>query len=100
MTQNGVAGAARGGAGRREARRHARCRMFKPAHLVTDGAVLDCVLLDLSPGGAQVCVMGGAEPPDRAVLWLPTGESWPVRRAWRQGPLIGFEVMGDAAPQS
>ncbi len=99
MTRNEATGAALG-VGQREARRHVRCRMFKPAHVVTGDAVLDCVLLDLSPGGAQVCLMAGAELPDRVVLWLPTGESQPVRRVWQQGSLIGFEATGEAAPPS
>ena len=99
-THDDAARAAASGPGRREARRWPRCRMFKPAHVVTEDAVLDCVLLDLSPGGAQVCLMASAELPDRAVLWLPTGESQPVRRAWRQGSLIGFEAVGEAAPPS
>ena len=76
-------------------RRHARCRMFKPAHLVTDGAVFDCVLLDLSPDGAKVCVPPGAALPDRVVLVLPTGESRRVVRRWHRGSLIGFEAVGE-----
>ena len=74
--------------------------MFKPAHIVTEDAVLDCVLLDLSPGGAQVCLMASAELSGDALLWLPTGESRPVRRVWQQGSLIGFEAVGEAAPPS
>src|SRR5215211_2215679 len=46
-------------------RRHARCRMFKPAHVVLENAVLDCVLLDLSPGGAQVYLIARTELPER-----------------------------------
>ena len=75
-------------------RRHIRCRMFKPAHLVLTDAVLDCVLLDLSPGGAQVCLRTGAEVPTRAILRLPGGESRPMRRCWRRGLRIGFEAVG------
>ena len=100
MTRGDATGTAPGAAGRRDVRRHARCSMFKPAHVVTEDAALDCVLLDLSPGGAQVCLMAGAEMPDRAVLWLPTGESQPVRRVWQQGSLVGFEALGGFAPPS
>ena len=81
-------------------RRHARCSMFKPAHLVTDDAVLDCVLLDLSPGGAQVCLMVGAELPERAILWLPGGESQAMLRRWQRGPHVGFEAAGEPVPPS
>ncbi len=81
-------------------RRHARCRMFKPAHVVLEVAVLDCVLLDLSPGGAQVYLIARADLPDLVVLWLPGGESRPMRRRWQQGSHIGFEAAGEALPPS
>jgi PilZ domain len=81
-------------------RRYARCSMFKPAHVVLEDAVLDCVLLDLSPGGAQIYLLARAELPDSVVLWLPGGESRPMRRRWQQGSHIGFEAMGDAVPLS
>ena len=88
------------GDGRWQVRRHTRCRMFKPAHVVLESAVLDCVLLDLSPGGAQVCLLGRAELPDLVTLWLPGGESRPMRRRWRRGSRIGFEAVGDAVTRS
>ena len=75
-------------------RRHIRCRMFKPAHLVLTDAILGCVLLYLSPGGAQVCLRTGAEVPARAVLCLPGGESRPMRRCWQRGLRVGFEAVG------
>ena len=81
-------------------RRHARCSMFKPAHVVLDDAVLDCVLLDLSPGGAQVCLLVRADLPDLVTLWLPGGEGRRVLRRWQRGSHIGFETVGDASPPS
>lgn len=88
------------GDGRWRVRRHARCRMFKPAHVVLDDAVLDCVLLDLSPGGAQICLLARADLPDLVTLWLPGGEGRPMRRRWQRGSHIGFEAVGDALPPS
>ena len=35
-------------------RRPGRSRMFKPAQIAFSGSVLDCVLLDVSPHGAQL----------------------------------------------
>jgi hypothetical protein len=81
-------------------RRHDRCRLFRPAHIVVDDAVLDCVLVDVSPSGAQVCLVAWAELPDRATLLLPNAGSRPMRRCWQQGSFIGFEVLGDAVPLS
>src|SRR5215210_5155945 len=86
------------GEGDWQPRRHARCRMFKPAHVVLDDAVLDCVLLDLSPGGAQVCLLARAELPDRATLWLPGGGSRPMRRRWQRGSRVGFKAVGGCRP--
>ena len=88
------------GDGRWQVRRHTRCRMFKPAHVVLESAVLDCVLLDLSPGGAQVCLLAPTELPDLVALCLLGGESRPMRRRWRHGSRVGFEAVGNAVPRS
>ena len=80
------------GDGRLRPRRYERCSMFKPAHIVLEDAVLDCVLLDISPGGAQVYLITRAEVPDLVTLWLPGGESRPMRRCWQQGSHIGLEA--------
>jgi hypothetical protein len=74
--------------------------MFKPALVAIDGGFLDCVLLDLSPGGAQVYLLAPADLSDRMVLVLPGGESRLMRRRWQQGSHIGLEATGDAIPPS
>ena len=81
-------------------RRFPRCSMFKPAHIVLEDAVLECVLLDLSSGGAQVFLMARAELPDLVTLWLPSGESRSLRRCWQRGSHIGFEFVGAPVPPS
>jgi hypothetical protein len=97
--QPGAAPAPAGG-DRPWARRHERCSMFKPAQVVLEDAALDCVLLDLSPGGAQVCLLARAELPDRVILRLPGGGSLPVRRRRQRGSHVGFEAVGEAVPPS
>ena len=89
-----------GAGGHWQPRRHARCSMFKPAHVATDDAVHDCVLLDLSPGGAQVYLIARAELPDVVTLLLPSGESRTMLRRWQQGSHIEFEAVGDAVSPS
>lgn len=84
----------------RPRRRHARHRLFRPAHLVVDDKVVDCVLVDISPDGAQVCLVAWAELPDRVTLLLPNAGSRPMRRRWQQGSFIGFEALGGAVPLS
>ena len=67
-------------AGRPEARRSPRTRMMRAAQVAFRGAVLDCVLVDASPEGAQVFLEAPADVPDLAELrFLPGGEGQPVR---------------------
>jgi hypothetical protein len=80
----------------RPRRRHARHRLFRPAHLVVDDTVVDCVLVDISPDGAQVCLVAWADLPERVTLLLPNAGSRPLRRRWQQGSFIGFETAGEA----
>ena len=99
IMQSDVPEAVRGN-GQWQPRRHARCSMFKPAHVVLEDTVLDCVLLDLSAGGARVYLIARAQLPDRVALWLPSGESRAMRRVWQQGSYIGPEATGDTVPAS
>lgn len=81
-------------------RRHARHRLFRPAHLVVGEAVVDCVLVDVSPDGAQVCLVAWADLPERVTLLVPNAGSRDLRRRWQRGSFIGFEAVGDAVPLS
>lgn len=93
--ENG-AGEAQGN-GQWHERRPGRSRMFKPAQVAFDASVLDCVLLDVSPHGAQVYLMAAAaEVPDLVTLRLPGGESRSMRRCWQRGAHMGFEFVGTA----
>ena len=82
------------------ARRAAWFRWIKPAQIAFGGSVLDCALLDTSPGGARVYLPAGAEVTEIATLRLRGGESWTVRRQWQQGSQAGFEVVGRAFPRA
>lgn len=84
------------GTGAWRARRPGRCRMFKPAQIAFGASVLDCVLLDISPDGAQACLKASVEMPEVVTLRLPWGASRSVRRCWQQGAHVGFEVVGTA----
>ncbi len=77
-------------------RRPGRCRAFKPAQIAFGGSVLDCVLLDVSPQGAQVYLPAPAEVPALVTLRLPDGESRSMRRCWENASHIGFEAVGTA----
>jgi hypothetical protein len=77
-------------------RQPGRTTMFKPAQLAFGSWVTDCVLLDLSPRGAQVHLMAPGKVPDLVTLRLPGGRLRAVRRCWNKGQRIGFEVVGTA----
>jgi PilZ domain len=84
----------------RPRRRHERFRLSRRARIVVDNGVLDCVLVDVSPDGAQVCLVAWAEVPEHATLLLPNAGTRPMRRCWQQGAFVGFEAVGDAVPLS
>jgi hypothetical protein len=84
----------------RPRRRHDRHRLFMPAHLMAGDEVVDCVLVDISPDGAQVCLVAWADLPERVTLLLPNAGTRPMRRRWQQGSFIGFETTGEAVPLS
>ena len=78
------------------ARRHDRVRMFKAARIAFGGSVFDCVLLNVSPFGAHVCLRTFTEVPGLVTLTLPNGECRPVQRRWQEGLRVGFESVGTA----
>ena len=81
-------------------RRPGRRQSFRPARVVVGDKVFDCVLVDASPDGAQVCLVARSVLPERVTLLLPDGKSQPMRRRWQQGAFVGFEAVGDAVPLS
>lgn len=81
-----------------DARRLDRSRLIKPAQIAFGGSVLDCALLDTSPGGVRVHVLAHVEVHEVATLRLRNGESWTVQRRWQRGAQVGFEFVGTAQP--
>jgi len=79
---------------RPRARHFGRCRMFKPAQIAFGGAVLDCVLLNVSAGGGRVHLSQAADVPELVTLRLRGGDTFMLRRCWRTGAHVGFEFTG------
>lgn len=77
---------------RRYARVAPRGLVSKNATLIVDlySPVLDCVVIELSAGGACVFVLGGADIPDRLTL-LHAGVKKSCRVIWRKGRRIGLQ---------
>lgn len=64
----------------------------KTATLVSDlrAPTMDCVVIDISAGGACVFVNGQSDIPDR-VTFLHGGAKKSCRVVWRRGRRIGLE---------
>ena len=77
---------------RRYARIEPRGLVSKDAKLVIDlgQPALDCVILDLSAGGASVFVHGQRDVPDHVTL-LHGGTKKPCCVVWRKGRRAGLQ---------
>ena len=77
-----------------------RCRSSEPARIAFGGTVLDCAVVNLSHGGAEVCLRSPADVPGLVVLRLPGGESRPMRCVWHNGLHLGLLATGADPPAS
>ena len=76
-----------------------RRRILSTGRLVAPGAgaATDCVLQDLSAGGARLLVAAPQEAPARGTLALGPGETpRPVRVVWRGASAIGVAFLEPA----
>jgi hypothetical protein len=74
-------------------RRELRARTLLSGKIVygpRDEFTLDCVIRDLSDGGARLKLTGGAQVPDRfQLILISAGEARDATVAWRDHPQIG-----------
>jgi hypothetical protein len=89
-----IAGEGGGLGARPDARRSERTRMMRAAQIAFGGSVVECALLDASPGGVRVFLKAPVDVPDLVALRLPGGESRPSRCRWQTGLIAGFEFVG------
>ena len=80
-----------------EQRRDARSSVLKRAKITFGNpdqthAVIDCVLMNVSPSGARVRTAVATSVPEWVTLMFPDGASSRARRCWTQGNEIGFEM--------
>ena len=79
-------------------RRHAaRERMLQRAQIVVEDRVFDCVLLDLTPGGARVETMLPLNLPDRFAIRFADGRQALCERRWRVGQRMGLMFLRASA---
>lgn len=90
-------GAREGGAaeeGRGNQRREPRKAFLKRAQIVFDGAGVDCIVENMSKGGARVRFGNPIALPDVVALRFNDGTSHPARRRWARGEVAGLEFSG------
>jgi PilZ domain len=82
-----------------EHRHDHRKSVLKRAQVVVDGAVLDCIVENLSETGAKLRFAHPAPLPEAFALRFTDGTSHAARRTWSRGATVGiaFEGGGPAA---
>ena len=74
-------------------RRATRERLLQRAQIVVEERVFDCVLLDLTPGGARVETMLPLNLPDRFSVRFADGRQALCERRWRVGQRMGLMFL-------
>ncbi len=77
-------------------RQHIRHRTLKRGQLVvSDGSsTVDCIIRDVSMGGARVAVEGQFLVPDRMELFIPDGDRRrPVEKRWQRDDQLGLMFL-------
>ncbi len=80
-----------------ERRRWPRHPVRLSAQVSTGAFTFDCVVVDLSEGGAQVNFAAPVPLPERVTLNTGNGEVFLARRCWTKGTRTGLEFTGAAS---
>jgi PilZ domain len=79
----------------RERRRVRRIQIYKSAQVVFNGSLRDCVVRDISSGGARLAFVSTAFIPDKLALTFDAARTLrQCRVAWRTTTEIGVEFQG------
>lgn len=77
------------------ARREARKAVLKRAQVVFDGGGIDCIVENMSNGGARVRFASPIALPELLALRFNDGSSHPAKRRWSFGETAGLEFSGE-----
>ena len=77
-----------------EQRHDARKAFLKRAQIIDGGAVLDCVVENLSATGARLRLGAPTPLPEAFALRFNDGASHAARRRWSRGTTVGVEFEG------
>lgn len=62
--------------------------------IMPDRSMLNCIIKDLSPGGARIMIEGNIELPPRVLLKIDqTGQTKQARVAWQKETEIGLQFL-------
>lgn len=75
-------------------RREARKAFLKRAQILFEGAGFDCIVENMSGGGARVRFASPTPLPEVLALRFHDGTSHAARRRWSHGELAGLEFSG------
>ncbi len=70
--------------------------VLKAAKVRFNQSVVDCLVLDLSPGGMRVSTEGFVAFPETVQVELRTGGLWRAERRWQRGLETGFALVAFA----
>lgn len=88
-----------GAEGQADKRREGRKAFLKRAQVVFEGAGVDCIVENMSKGGARVRFANPIALPAVLALRFNDGTSHPARRRWAHGEVAGLEFSG-AGPEA
>jgi hypothetical protein len=75
-------------------RREGRYRVIKGAKIVFGSTVIDCIVLNISKGGACIKTLADVAVPEHVILSFPNGGSFSAHRRWAKDREIGFLLNG------
>lgn len=80
--------------GEEDKRREGRKAFLKRAQVVFEGAGIDCIVENMSNGGARVRFGNPIALPEVFALRFHDGTSHPARRRWSRGEVAGLQFSG------
>jgi PilZ domain len=75
-------------------RREMRTGVIKGAKITFGRSVIDCIVLDVSPGGARVRTEVVTPVPDQVILRFSGGSAFAAQLQWALGTELGFAFDG------
>jgi PilZ domain len=76
-------------------RREGRKALLKRAQVVFENAGIDCIVENMSGSGARIRFGSPIALPEVVALRFHDGTSYPARRCWSRGTVVGLEFSGE-----